>query len=73
KLSNIFSPGFNLSYNIPKTPLSFAWGGQYIPTIYKYEQINGKNQLTPTNAFRWQVSLLVDIPLLNLKVLDFNK
>lgn len=73
KLSNIFSPGFNLSYNIPKTPLSLAWGGQYIPTIYKYEQISGKNQLTPTNVWRWQLSLLVDIPLFNLKVWDFKK
>ncbi|MDJ1505166.1 hypothetical protein [Xanthocytophaga agilis] len=73
RLSNIFSPGFNLSYNIPKTPLSLAWGGQYIPTLYKYEQINGVNELTPTNAWRWQLSLLIDIPMYNLKVWDFNK
>jgi hypothetical protein len=73
RLSNIFSPGFNLSYNIPKTPLSFTWGGQYIPTLYKYEQINGVNELTPTNAWRWQISLLVDIPMYNLKVWDFKK
>jgi hypothetical protein len=73
RLSNIFAPGFNVCYNIPKTPLSIAWGGQYIPTLYKYEQINGKNQLTPTNAFRMQFSLLVDIPLYNLKVWDFKK
>lgn len=73
RLSNIFSPGFNLCYNIPKTPLAFAWGGQYIPTLYKYELINGKNELTPTNAWRWQLSLLVDIPMFNLKVWDFDK
>jgi hypothetical protein len=73
RLSNIFAPGFNVCYNIPKTPLSIAWGGQYIPTLYKYEQINGTNQLTPTNAFRMQFSLLVDIPLYNLKVWDFKK
>ena len=73
RLSNIFAPGFNLCYNIPKTPLSIAWGGQYIPTLYKYEQINGTNQLTPTNAFRMQFSLLVDIPMYNLKVWDFKK
>lgn len=71
KLSNIFSPGFNLLYNIPKTPLSVGWGGQYIPTLYKYEQINGANNLVATNAWRWQISLLVDIPLFNLKVWDF--
>lgn len=71
KLSNIFAPGFNLLYNIPKTPLSLGWGGQYIPTLYKYEQINGANNLVATNAWRWQVSLLVDIPLFNLKVWDF--
>lgn len=73
KLSNIFAPGFNVCYNIPKTPLSLAWGGQYIPTLYKYQQINGQNELVPTNAFRMQVSLLVDIPLYNLKVWDFKK
>lgn len=73
KLSNIFAPGFNVCYNIPKTPLSLAWGGQYIPTLYKYEQISGKNQLVSTNAFRMQVSLLVDIPLYNLKVWDFKR
>lgn len=73
KLSNIFAPGFNVCYNIPKTPLSLAWGGQYIPTLYKYEQISGKNQLVSTNAFRMQVSLLVDIPLYNLRVWDFKK
>lgn len=73
KLSNIFAPGFNVCYNIPKTPLSLAWGGQYIPTLYKYEQINGKKELVSTNTFRMQVSLLVDIPLYNLKVRDFKK
>lgn len=73
KLSNIFAPGFNVCYNIPKTPLSIAWGGQYIPTLYKYEQINGKNQLVATNTFRMQASLLVDIPLYNLKVWDFKR
>lgn len=73
RLSNIFAPGFNVCYNIPKTPLSLAWGGQYISTLYKYEQINGQNELTPTNAFRMQVSLLIDIPLYNIKVWDFKK
>ena len=73
KLSNIFAPGFNTCYNIPKTPLSLAWGGQYIPTLYKYEQINGQKELVSTNGFRMQVSLLVDIPLYNLKVWDFKR
>lgn len=73
KLSNIFSPGISVNYNIKKTPLSLAFGTQYIPTLYKYEQINGVNQLTPTNAWRWQLSLLVDIPMYNLKVWDFKK
>lgn len=73
KLSNIFAPGFNACYNIPKTPLSLAWGGQYIPTLYKYEQINGQKELVSTNGFRMQVSLLVDIPLYNLKVWDFKR
>lgn len=73
KLSNIFSPGINLAYNIPKTPLSFSMGGQYIPTLYKYEQIGSLNELIPSNAWRWQLSLTVDIPLYNLKVWDFTK
>ena len=73
KLSNIFSPSFSLHYNFKKVPLSIAWGRQYIPTLYKYEQINGVNELTLTNTWRWQVSILVDIPLYNLKVWDFKK
>ena len=73
KLSNIFAPGFNVCYNIPKTPLSIAWGGQYIPTLYRYEQISGRNQLVSTSTFRMQASLLVDIPLYNLKVWDFKR
>jgi len=73
KLSNIFAPGVSVNYNIKKTPLSLAFGTQYIPTLYKYELINGVNELTSTNAWRWQISLLVDIPLYNLKVWDFKK
>lgn len=73
KLSNIFSPGINLGYNIPKTPLSFSIGGQYIPTLYQYQQIGSANELTASSAWRWQISLAVDIPLYHLKVWDFNQ
>jgi hypothetical protein len=72
KLSNVFAPGFNLCYNVPNTPLSIAWGGQYIPTLYTYRQINGNRELTASTAFRFQVSLLVDIPLYNMKVWGFR-
>ena len=73
KISNIFAPGVSVNYNIKKTPLSLAFSTQYIPMLYKYELINGVNELTSTNAWRWQISLLVDIPLYNLKVWDFKK
>lgn len=73
KLSNVFAPGFNLCYNVPKTPLTVAWGGQYIPTLYTSDQINSPGELVPTNAWRWQAMILIDIPLFNIKVWDFNK
>lgn len=73
RLSNIFAPGFNISYNVPKTPLSIAWGGQYVPTLYKYQLMQGEKKLVSTNTFRWQISILVDIPLFNLRVWDFGR
>jgi hypothetical protein len=73
RLSNIFAPGFNFCYNVPRTPLSLAWGGQYIPALYEVDQIAGKNEFTPVSAWRWQLSILIDIPLINIKVWDYNK
>lgn len=70
RLSNVFAPGFNICYNIPRTPLSLAWGGQHIQTLYRYEQLNGKEELLPIPYWRWQISLLIDIPLFNLRVWD---
>jgi hypothetical protein len=70
RLSNILAPGFNFCYNVPKTPLTIVWGGQYIPVLY---EIDPKNELTPVNSWRWHLSLLIDIPLINLKVWDYNK
>jgi hypothetical protein len=73
RLANVFAPGFAFGYSIPSTPLHLAWGGQYIPALYKVEQINSKYEFKPTDAWRFQISLLIDIPLINLKVVDFDK
>lgn len=71
KLSDILSPGIQLGINLPKTPLTIMGGVQYIPALNSTLQISN-SQLSPL-AWRAQVSILVDIPLYNLKVWDFKK
>jgi hypothetical protein len=66
KLSNIFAPGAFLGYNIPKTPLTFMGGVQWIPSLYKTDQISSGGLNTTPSAWRWQVGLTVDIPIINL-------
>jgi hypothetical protein len=74
KLSNVFAPGFNLAYNVPKMPVAIAFGGQYVPTLYKLEQVGlTQQELKPTDEFRWQFMVLIDIPMINLKVWDFDR
>lgn len=67
-LKNIFSPGLFLSIGLPKTPLSINLGAQTGPSL---REIN-HNSSVPTNDisnrlyWRYSISLVVDIPMLNL-------
>ena len=71
KLSDILSPGLQLGINIPKTPLTIMGGMQYVPALNNTSQIS-TSQLSPI-AWRWQIGIVVDIPLYNVKVWDFNE
>ncbi|GAB4093466.1 hypothetical protein [Flaviaesturariibacter terrae] len=73
RLSNIVAPGVQLGLNIPNTPLTFMGGFQYVPALYKKEQVTGSEQTIAVSATRWQLSLVVDIPLYNLRVWEFRK
>lgn len=73
RLSNIFAPGGQIGFNIPKTPLTLAVGGQFVPALYKTDQISTTSEIVASNAFRWHGALVVDIPMYNIKVGDFRK
>ncbi|MFN8354703.1 MAG: hypothetical protein U0Y10_09665 [Spirosomataceae bacterium] len=73
KLSDILSPGAQLGINIPKTPLTLMGGIQYVPALNSTSQISSKSEMLSPVAWRCQISLVVDIPLYNLKVWDFRK
>ncbi|MEO8149050.1 MAG: hypothetical protein ABI723_15495 [Bacteroidia bacterium] len=73
RLSNIFAPGVQLGINIPKTPLTLTGGFQYVPALYQTDQISSSSEIIASNAVRWHIGLVVDIPLYNVKVWDFKK
>lgn len=73
RLSNIFAPGAQLSFDLPKTPLSIMGGVQFVPALYKTSQIAEKSEILASTSWRGQLSLVVDIPMLNVKVWDFNR
>ncbi|MBC7865314.1 MAG: hypothetical protein IAF38_20225, partial [Bacteroidia bacterium] len=64
-VGDIFSPGATFIYGIPKMPLSISGGVMYKPALaYTYNQ---QNFLDVPGMFRFNISLLVDIPILNLR------
>lgn len=73
RLSNIFAPGAQLGLNIAKTPLTLTGGFQYVPSLYKTEQIASSSEIVGSSAVRWHIGLVVDIPMYNIKVWDFKK
>jgi len=73
RLSNIFAPGVQLGLNIPRTPLTFTGGVQFVPALYKTDQIVQSGEIVAANAWRLQASLVVDIPMYNVKVWDFKR
>ncbi|MCD6067904.1 MAG: hypothetical protein K0S33_2730 [Bacteroidetes bacterium] len=72
-VANIFAPGAQLGINIPKTPITLTGGGQLVPALNNVDQISSGSNITANRAWRWQASIVVDIPLYNLKVTDFKK
>lgn len=69
-LSNIFSPGGYLVYGFGgNLPLSFGFGGQYGPGLYKIDIDEETEVGIPgiTNpGWRWNVFLAVDLPIINI-------
>ncbi len=64
RLENIFAPGVNIVYGIPKVPLSIGGGLQYQASL---KTLNTSNLVVTDKAgWRWQVFVAVDLPLLNL-------
>ncbi len=63
-LKEILSPGVFLSYGIPKTPISINGGFQSAPLLSRVS--TSQNEVNITYQRRWSVSVLVDIPLLNI-------
>ncbi|WP_439585683.1 hypothetical protein [Dyadobacter bucti] len=68
-LKNILSPGAFISIGIPKSPISVNFGAQIGPNLRK---VNGNTTDKPSNDYnnkmytRLSLSVLVDIPVLNL-------
>lgn len=65
QLKNIFSPGLFYSYGFRKLPLSLNVGAQIGPNLRTVT--SAKNDYSDNLYVRYSVSLVVDIPLLNLK------
>lgn len=63
-LKEILSPGVFLSYGIPKTPISINGGFQSAPLLSRVNTT--QNDVKINYQTRWSVSILVDIPLLNI-------
>jgi hypothetical protein len=74
RLIDIFAPGLQFAYGIPKVPLSIAGGAQIIPIMNQLSDLGTPNQaVAPTWAWRAHISLVVDIPMFNVKVWDYKK
>ena len=63
-LIDIFSPGVQLGYLFPRTPLTAFIGTNYIPVFYKIAEN------TYHGGWRWQIGVAVDIPLFKLHIYD---
>lgn len=64
RLENIFAPGVNLVYGIPKVPLSIGTGLQWQPSLTRVSA-NGATIVNQPGV-RWQFFLVFDLPVLNL-------
>ena len=64
RLENIFAPGANIIYGIPKVPLSIGTGLQWQPSLTRLTNANAT--ITNHSGVRWQLFLVFDLPVLNL-------
>lgn len=64
RLENIFAPGANIVYGIPKVPLSIGTGLQWQPSLTRVSA-NGATIVNQPGV-RWQFFLVFDLPVLNL-------
>jgi hypothetical protein len=64
-LSNIFAPGGNLIIGLPNMPLSIGGGAQWIPSLQRDPKSNDFYNIDHS-AWRFQLFVAVDLPLLNL-------
>jgi len=64
RLENIFSPGANLVYGIPKWPVSVGGGFQWLPSLTRLS--NEEATIAEKSGMRWHIFIAVDIPVLNL-------
>lgn len=64
RLENIFAPGVNLVYGIPKVPLSIGTGIQWQPSLTRLS--SEKATIGNIPGVRWQLFLVFDLPMLNL-------
>lgn len=63
-LKEIISPGIFLSYGMGKSPISINAGYQRVPLLQKVGE--EANDVLLNKVGRWNASLVVDIPVLNL-------
>jgi len=78
QLKDIISPGFFLSIGLPKLPISISGGFQLAPNLRSISVVDNKNNVLDANTnglansytgklyTRWSISIVVDIPILNL-------
>ncbi len=68
RFEHFFTPGFGLSYNFRKTPLTLGVFGNYINNVRTIEYTSGNTIITETNksVYRATVSLLIDIPFFTI-------
>ncbi len=64
RLTDIISPGIQLSYLFPKTPLAVFGGINYIPKLYPQADNSYKG------GMRWQLGFAIDIPMYKIYLRD---
>jgi len=66
-LANIFAPGMNLIWGIPKCPLSIGLGRQWGPRLRSFDPDDGGTIMPVVGkAAKWHLTMAFDIPLFNL-------